>query len=66
MQEAASEGIESGRIDFEQFENASTDVLNHPLKDDHRFKCELYESDGTANKALWETDARATLPVRAL
>ncbi|KAI0090196.1 hypothetical protein BDY19DRAFT_887919 [Irpex rosettiformis] len=48
------------------FETASPSVLNYPLKDDHRFKCELYEGDTGSNKAVWEADARAGLPARAL
>lgn len=44
----------------------SLNVLNYPLQDDHRFKCEMYEADVGSSKEVWETDARAGLPARAL
>ena len=66
MQLASSNTAVSGNIDFDEFENGSLGVLNYPLKDDHRFKCELYECDIGTSKSVWETDARAGLPVQAL
>lgn len=66
MQLVASEAASSEPTDILGFEQASLNVLNYPLKDDHRFKCELYEVDTGSSKAVWEADARAGLPARAL
>jgi hypothetical protein len=66
MQLAATEHTHSVGMDFKEFERASLTVLNYPLQDDHRFKCELYEVDTGSSKSVWEADARAALPARAL
>ncbi|KAI0701233.1 hypothetical protein BC835DRAFT_271177 [Cytidiella melzeri] len=66
MQLAASEPESSCDKDFSKFDQPFLNVLNYPLKDDHRFKCELYEANVGSSKAVWEADARAGLPVRAL
>ena len=66
MQLVGTETSASETMDLGQFENVSLNILNYPLKDDHRFKCELYEADTGSSKAVWEADARAGLPARAL
>ena len=38
-------------------------VLNYEPQNDHRFKCEIYE---TSAEQAYEIDAHAPMPVRAL